>query len=38
MPQAANEDKNVDVEMANNEAPDEKKDTIMVEENSSSEQ
>ena len=36
MPQA--EDKNLDVEMANNEVPDEKKDANMVEENSSSEQ
>lgn len=38
MPQEANEDKNLDVEMANNEVPDEKKDANMVEENSSSEQ
>lgn len=37
MPQEANEDKNLDVEMANNEVPDEKKDANMVEENSSSE-
>ena len=38
MPQAANEDKNLDVEMANIEFADEKKDVNMVEENSSSEQ